>query len=133
MGKKCFVPGCSSGYKTCTEKVSIFAAPREADRLKIWSHAIPCKDRVLQSTDYVCEKHFEPKYVTKTWEAVYKGPVLVSAPRLAALAKDAVPMKFPGLPCTLDEDREKKKGAGGPLAPSYHETAPCQSVKFNQL
>ncbi|KAH6945251.1 hypothetical protein HPB50_007679 [Hyalomma asiaticum] len=117
MGKKCFVPGRSSGDRTCTEKVSIFAAPREADRLKVWRHAIPRKDRVLQSTDYVCEKHFKPKYVTKTWEAVYKGHVIVGAPQLAALAKDAVPTKFPGCPAHLMKT-EKKKVASGPFAPS---------------
>ncbi|KAH9359557.1 hypothetical protein HPB48_010041 [Haemaphysalis longicornis] len=50
-----------SDYKTCTEKVSIFAAPGEADSPKIWRLAIPRKDRVLQSTDYECEKHFEPR------------------------------------------------------------------------
>ncbi|KAH7945287.1 hypothetical protein HPB49_009034 [Dermacentor silvarum] len=76
-------------------KKSLFATPRETDRLKIWRHAIPRKDRVLQSTDYVCEKHFEPRYVTKTSEAVYKEHLLVSAPRKAALAKDAVPTSFP--------------------------------------
>ncbi|KAH7952935.1 hypothetical protein HPB49_002940 [Dermacentor silvarum] len=101
MGKKCFVPRCKSGYNTCTEKVSLFAAPGEAERLKIWRHAIPRKDRVLQSTDYVLEKHFEPRYLTKTWEAVYKGHVLVSAPRKTALAKDAVPTQFPDCPAHL--------------------------------
>ncbi|KAH7960572.1 hypothetical protein HPB49_021231 [Dermacentor silvarum] len=121
MGKKCFVPRCKFAYKTCTEKVSLFAAPREADRLNIWLHAIPRKDRVLGSTDYVCEKHFEPRYVTKTWEAVYKGHVLVSAPRKAALAKDAVADEVSLLPCSLDKDGEKK-GAYGPFAPSCHET-----------
>ncbi|KAH7936994.1 hypothetical protein HPB49_006997 [Dermacentor silvarum] len=55
MGQ-CFAPRCKSDYKTCTEKVSLFAPPREADRLKIWRHAIPRKDRVLQSTDYMCAR-----------------------------------------------------------------------------
>ncbi|KAH7942024.1 hypothetical protein HPB49_019865 [Dermacentor silvarum] len=116
-----FLPRCKSGYETCTEKVSLFAAPRETNRLKIWRHAIPRKDRVLQSTDYVCEKHFEPRYVTKMWEAVYKGLVLVSAPRKATLAKDAVPTKFPECPAHLTKT-EKKKGAGAPFAPSCHQT-----------
>ncbi|KAH6925974.1 hypothetical protein HPB50_012854 [Hyalomma asiaticum] len=98
-----------SGYKTCTEKVAIFAAPREADHLKIWRHAIPRKDRVLQSTDCVCEKHFEPKYIKKTWEAVCKGHVLVSAPRLAALVKGAVPTKFPSCPAHLTNTEKKRK------------------------
>ncbi|KAH7945029.1 hypothetical protein HPB49_004965 [Dermacentor silvarum] len=105
----------------CTEKVSLFAAPRETDRLKIWRHAIPRKDRVLQSTDYVCEKHFKPRCVTKTSEAVYRGHVVVSAPRKAVLAKDAVPTKFPDCPAHLTKT-EKEKGACGPFAPSCHQT-----------
>ncbi|KAH7965159.1 hypothetical protein HPB49_004548 [Dermacentor silvarum] len=107
MGKKCFVPGCQPGYKTCTKKLSLFAAPREVDRLKIWCHAIPRTDCVLRSTDYVCEKHFEPRYMTKTCEAVYKGHVLVSAPRKAALAKDARPTKFPECPAHLTKTEKK--------------------------
>ncbi|KAH7959662.1 hypothetical protein HPB49_012844 [Dermacentor silvarum] len=115
MGKKCFVPRCKFAYKTCTEKVSLFAAPREADRLNIWLHAIPRKDRVLGSTDYVCEKHFEPRYVTKTWEAVYKGHVLVSAPRKAALAKTPLPTKFPYCPAHSTKTEKKK----APTDPSH--------------
>ncbi|KAH7985048.1 hypothetical protein HPB49_026630 [Dermacentor silvarum] len=94
----------------------------EADRLKIRCHSILRKDRLLQSTDYVCEKHFEPRHVTKTWEAVYKGRVHVSAPQKAALAKDAVPMKFPDCPAHSTKTEKKKKGACGPFAPSCHQT-----------
>ncbi|KAH9367507.1 hypothetical protein HPB48_009061 [Haemaphysalis longicornis] len=45
----------------------------------------------------------------KTWEAVYKGHVLVSAPRVAALAKDAVPTRFPGCPAHLTKTEKKRK------------------------
>ncbi|KAH7979833.1 hypothetical protein HPB49_011531 [Dermacentor silvarum] len=101
--------------------VSLFAAPQQTDRLKIWRHAIPRKERVLQSTAVVCEKHFEPRHVTKTSEAVYKGHVLVSALRKAALANDAVPTKFPDCPAHLTKT-EPKTGACGPFAPSCHQT-----------
>ncbi|KAH7964822.1 hypothetical protein HPB49_001572 [Dermacentor silvarum] len=100
MGKKCFLPRCKSAYETCTEKVLLFVAPRETDRLmQIWRHAIPRKDLVLQSTDYVCEKHFEPGGSGKRRRA------------------DEVSR----LPCSFDKDR-KKKGACAPFAPSCHET-----------
>ncbi|KAH6926893.1 hypothetical protein HPB50_022662 [Hyalomma asiaticum] len=56
MGKKCFVPRCNSSYKSCSEKVSLFAAPKDSDRLKVWRHAIPRKDRELQTTDFVCSQ-----------------------------------------------------------------------------
>lgn len=64
---------------------------------------------MLQSTDYICENHFEPGYVTKTWKAVYKGHVLVSAPRVVALAKDAVPTRFPGCPAHLTKTEKKER------------------------
>ncbi|KAM7289494.1 uncharacterized protein ISCGN_029623 [Ixodes scapularis] len=98
MGKKCFVPRCKSGYDSCNEKVSLFSVPKTEDRLEVWRRAIGRKDRVLQATDCVCEKHFEAKFVSKFWEAVYKGHVLMSSPRKPCLASDAVPTKFPG--CT---------------------------------
>ncbi|CAN8008893.1 unnamed protein product [Ixodes pacificus] len=96
MGKKCFVPRCKSGYDSCNEKVSLFSVPKTEDRLEVWRRAIGRKDRVLQATDCVCEKHFEAKFVSKFWEAVYKGHVLMSSPRKPCLASDAVPTKFPG-------------------------------------
>lgn len=96
MGKKCFVPRCKSGYDSCKEKVSLFSVPKTEDRLEVWRRAIGRKDRVLQATDCVCEKHFEAKFVSKYWEAVYKGHVLMTSPRKPCLASDAVPTKFPG-------------------------------------
>ncbi|KAG0444062.1 hypothetical protein HPB47_014216, partial [Ixodes persulcatus] len=96
MGKTCFVPRCNAGYKTCAEKLSLFAAPKEDDRLK--------------PTDFVCERHFETKFVSKSWEAVYNGHVLVSAPRKASQAKDAVPTKFPGCPSYMTKNEKKRKG-----------------------
>ncbi|KAH7940880.1 hypothetical protein HPB49_007399 [Dermacentor silvarum] len=76
MGKKCFVPRCKPGYKTCTEKLSLFAAPREAHHLKISRHAIPRMDCVLQSTDYVCEKHCEPRQLTVTYVTIFHAALL---------------------------------------------------------
>lgn len=47
MGKKCFVPRCNAEYKTCAEKLAVFATLKKEDRPKVWCHAIPCKDRLL--------------------------------------------------------------------------------------
>ncbi|KAL3247510.1 hypothetical protein MRX96_056945 [Rhipicephalus microplus] len=60
MGKKCFAPRCKTGHKSYTDKLSLFSAPREEERLRVWRNAIPRKDRILQSTDHLCEWHFEP-------------------------------------------------------------------------
>ncbi|KAG0436875.1 hypothetical protein HPB47_017715 [Ixodes persulcatus] len=53
MGKKCFVPRCTTGYKTCREKFSLFRAPKDEAQLNLWRHAIPRKDRRLEATDHV--------------------------------------------------------------------------------
>lgn len=109
MGKKCFAPRCNTGYKSCTEKLSLFSAPKEEERLRVWRNAIPRKDRILQSTDHLCERHFEPHLVSKTWEAVYNGNVLCRAPRKASLSKDAVPTLFPDCPSYLSKEKKQRK------------------------
>lgn len=55
MGKKRFVPRCTTGYKSCHEKYSLFSAPKDDERLKLWRHAIPRKDRLLQGTECLRE------------------------------------------------------------------------------
>lgn len=66
------------------------------------------RDRLLQLTDF-CERHFESRFANESWKAAYKGYVLVSAPQKAALAKDAVPTKFPGYPCNLTKNKKKSE------------------------
>lgn len=68
MGK-CFVPFRNSGYKSCKEKYALFTPPANEERLQAWRRAIPQKDRVLQRTDRVCERHFAPHFILKTWSA----------------------------------------------------------------
>ncbi|KAH8018263.1 hypothetical protein HPB51_000874 [Rhipicephalus microplus] len=108
-GEKCFAPRCKTGYKSCTEKLSLFSAPREEERLRVWRNAILRKDRILQSTDHLCERHFEPHLVSKTWEAVYNGTVLCRAPRKASLSKDAVPTIFLDCPSYLSKEKKQRK------------------------
>lgn len=86
MGR-CFVPFCNTGYKSCTAEHSLFTPPND----EAWRRAIPRKDRV-------CEKHFAPHFVLKTWSAEIDGHVLMSGKRRAGLAKDAVPSIFEGAP-----------------------------------
>ncbi|KAG0410005.1 hypothetical protein HPB47_012870, partial [Ixodes persulcatus] len=72
------------------------------------------KDRQLQATDHVCEKHFEPCLVSKTWKAEYNGRVLVSTPRRACLSKDAVPTRFLECPSYLLEvEKPRRRGCAG--------------------
>lgn len=57
MGRKCCVPNCNSGYKSCAEK----------DLANKWRRAIPRKDKILTHSDSVCEKHFDPEEIQRTW------------------------------------------------------------------
>ncbi|XP_049274415.1 uncharacterized protein LOC119401942 [Rhipicephalus sanguineus] len=104
MVRRCFVPFCNSGYRSCKEKFSMFAAPKDDELLEKWRRAIPAipkRRRALQTNDYVCEKHFEPELVCKEWTAHYKGHVLVNVPRKRViLSRDAVPTRFPD--CTAN-------------------------------
>ncbi|KAH7964173.1 hypothetical protein HPB51_027589 [Rhipicephalus microplus] len=121
MGK-CFVPFCNTGYKSCKEKFSLFKPPNDEARLEAWRRAIPRKDRVLQRTDRVCEKHFASRFILKTWSAGIDGHVLMSGTRRAGLSKDAVPSIFEGAPSYLSRKikspRKQVKRLALPVAAS---------------
>lgn len=70
----------------------------------------------------------KPRYVTKTWEVMYKGHVLVSAPRKAALAKDAVLTKFPGCLAHFIKTEKKKR-----KAPVDHSLSPAIKLHCEKL
>lgn len=99
MGK-CFAPFCKTGYKSCAEKLSLFKPPNDDARLEAW-RAMPRKDRALQRTDRVCEKHFAPHFILKAWSSEIDGHVLMSGNRRTGLTKDAVPSIFEGAPSYL--------------------------------
>ncbi|KAH9379285.1 hypothetical protein HPB48_000761 [Haemaphysalis longicornis] len=61
MGKSCFVPRCSTGYKYCRENISLFSAPKDEGKLNVWRLAVPRKDRLLQPTDYVSSDGHPPR------------------------------------------------------------------------
>jgi hypothetical protein len=67
MPKKCFVPNCKTGYDSNHGKIAIFKAPSNPKKLLQWSKAIPRKDRNLNSTSFVCEKHFFPSDIKREW------------------------------------------------------------------
>ncbi|KAH7984801.1 hypothetical protein HPB49_026494 [Dermacentor silvarum] len=56
MGRKCFVPHCNTGYKSCQQKFSLFSAPKDEARQKLWRHAILRKDRILQPSDHAARE-----------------------------------------------------------------------------
>ncbi|KAH8027474.1 hypothetical protein HPB51_006158 [Rhipicephalus microplus] len=132
MEKKCFVPRCTIGYKSCQEKYSLFFTREDDERLKLRRHDIPRKVRPLQATDSVCERHFESHLVTKTWTAHFNGNVLMSMPRRSSLACDAVSTVFPDCPPYLSKRSTTQKRPAGRqlLALAKRECAPS-SVSYN--
>ncbi|XP_071572941.1 uncharacterized protein [Temnothorax nylanderi] len=85
MTKPCIVPKCKTGFKSLKIKRSVFKVPTHSERLKKWQAAIPSKK--LTSSHYVCEEHFEEKYILRKYvkhdangkviaEIAYKHPRL---------------------------------------------------------
>jgi len=66
---KCCVVGCTTGYKSNNEKMSIFKVPNNPEDLKKWGLAIPRKNFVVTSTTRVCEKHFCETDIIRFWES----------------------------------------------------------------
>jgi len=76
MGKCCVI-GCTSGYKSNSEKVSRFSAPRDPELRKKWSNAIPRLNYIVNDKSYVCEKHFAPEQIIRYWESGSESTLLV--------------------------------------------------------
>ncbi|KAH6923736.1 hypothetical protein HPB50_005803 [Hyalomma asiaticum] len=85
MGRRCFVPNCNSGYKSCAEKVRTFKAPAGPERLQEWARAIGWVDRDLTTCDYVCEKHFPSEMVSRRkYYAELGGAVILDQPKTSS-------------------------------------------------
>jgi hypothetical protein len=82
INSKCFVPGCKSGYKTCTEKVSFFQPPSDPLLLSQWQRAIPRADLVLTRKDRVCEKHFTPELIERKYVMCFFTLILLKVGEL---------------------------------------------------
>ncbi|KAH6925114.1 hypothetical protein HPB50_001026 [Hyalomma asiaticum] len=90
----CFVPGCTSGYRSCKEKWSLFRVPKEPERREEWSQLIHRTDRELNEACTICERHFEPRYIERSYETTVNGEIVEIPRGLPLLSKDAVPSLF---------------------------------------
>lgn len=91
---QCFVSNCDTGSVSCKEKRCLFAPPADEARLIEWRRSIPRQHRELTLDDCICERHFEPRFVQRTWKIEYEGRVLAQGERQPYLTKDAVPTLF---------------------------------------
>lgn len=78
MGRncRCFVPNCDSGYVNNSEKVSLFKAPKDKTFREIWEKIIQRADRILKENDVICEKHFEPDAIIRSYDIGNVGVIV---------------------------------------------------------
>uniref|UniRef100_A0A6B2E9E7 THAP-type domain-containing protein n=1 Tax=Phlebotomus kandelakii TaxID=1109342 RepID=A0A6B2E9E7_9DIPT len=101
--RNCFVPFCDLQCKTM-EKRMMFLPPKDEETFEKWKANLP-KKRPFKRNDRVCERHFNPEDVIKTWEHVINGQVFHLERGKPRLRPSAVPcLNFPN----DDEIRERK-------------------------
>jgi hypothetical protein len=109
MPDKCFVPGCKSGYDGCSVKVTMFKPPSETLLLEKWRRAIPRADRLLGDKDRVCELHFGPHLIQRTWRFQVGNDVSEIPRARPKLNEGAVPHLFPNCPAYLSKRAASKR------------------------
>ncbi|KAG0428705.1 hypothetical protein HPB47_024323 [Ixodes persulcatus] len=108
-GRTCFVPLCKGGYKSAAEKVSLFRAPVDPLRRQEWARNIKREDKVLDETCVVCSRHFDERYIEKTFMHVINGELVELDRERPVLTDDAVPTIFPNAPSYLTRPVPKKR------------------------
>ena len=109
MPDKCFVPGCNSGYKSCSVKKAMFKPPSQPELLEKWRAAIPRADRVLGDHDRVCELHFAPHLIERTFHCQVGNEQWELQRARPKLTEDAVPHLFPNCPKYLSKKAAIKR------------------------
>lgn len=113
---KCFVPGCKTGYESEKEKrkaegkkyPSLFSVPREEDKLEKWRNAVPKSKREMNIGDKVCELHFLPSEITKSYVIrLPDGTDKVCERKYAMLNSDAVPSLLLDIPLCFNKKKKK--------------------------
>ncbi|XP_049522524.1 uncharacterized protein LOC125945020 [Dermacentor silvarum] len=94
----CFVPGCKGGYRSCSEKLSVFKAPKDLSRREQWARNIKRADKELTRDSVVCERHFDESFIERTYRHVINGEVVEIPRDRPRLSDDAVPTLFPDAP-----------------------------------
>lgn len=114
--KHCFVPGCSTGYRSAEGKHTLFAVPKDPVLFSQWGKNIPRADISLQSHSAVCELHFDERNIERYYPEVrVEGDVVRMKRSVPLLAPDAVPTVFPNLPkyLTKKTPQKRKDRSGG--------------------
>ncbi|KAH8027952.1 hypothetical protein HPB51_011513 [Rhipicephalus microplus] len=94
-GRTCFVLLCKGGYKSSEIKVSLFLAPTDPFLLQEWSRNIKRDDKVLDNTCVVCSRHFDERYILRTFKHFINEEAVELECERPALTDDVVPTIFP--------------------------------------
>ncbi|CAN7986056.1 unnamed protein product [Ixodes hexagonus] len=92
--RSCFVPDCNTGNTSCSEKRSMFRVPSDAVLLKKWELAISRTDKKLRPHNYVCELHFEERFIQRANRLIINGEEVFLPLRIIRLREGAVPTLF---------------------------------------
>lgn len=96
--RTCFVPGCSSGYKSNKTKITLFSTPKDKKQFEKWLKIIPRADKNLDEYSVVCESHFDERYIERNYKYIIKGEEVLLPRTKPILTADAFPSIFPNLP-----------------------------------
>ncbi|KAH8032040.1 hypothetical protein HPB51_022788 [Rhipicephalus microplus] len=107
--RTCYVPGCKSGYKSCKESRSLFRAPIEPARLAAWSRKIRRKDRPLSHESVICDRHFDERFIERTFRMKINGEIVEIPRDRPQLTRDAIPTIFPEAPKYHTKKPPKKR------------------------
>lgn len=105
----CFVPGCTSGYKSCKKKFSLFGVPKDEETYRKWQRNIPRADKPLERNAAVCEVHFDPQFVSRHFEHNIQGEIVRVERSRPFLKPEAIPTIFPNVPKYLSKPVPKKR------------------------
>ncbi|XP_077531337.1 uncharacterized protein LOC144143461 [Haemaphysalis longicornis] len=105
----CFVPGCTTGYKSCKKKLSLFGVPKDEETYRKWQRNIPRADKPLERNAAVCELHFDPQFVSRHFEHNIQGEIVRVDRSRPFLKPEAIPTIFPNVPKYLSKPVPKKR------------------------
>lgn len=113
MPLTCCVPGCRSGYRSCTEKASLFCLPSDREQRDRWKRAIPRQETGAFNFESkavrVCEKHFDTTDIIRADEFRISGQSVLLQREKPKLRVGAIPRIFENLPAYLTKPKPRSR------------------------
>ncbi|KAH8029767.1 hypothetical protein HPB51_003719 [Rhipicephalus microplus] len=81
----------------------------QGDRREEGSRNIKTGDRVLEESSVVCERHFQTRFIQRTFQTIINGKIIEIPRDQPLLSKDAIPTIFPDAPKYFSKALPKKR------------------------